>query len=109
MIWPTRFTKPMVERYMAEGLWTNDTMVSVLGRLARERGEDLAVADAHRRLTWAEIERESYRVGSFLRGLGLKRGGLVLVQLPNCVENFIVRFALKRVGLLGADIPVIWR
>lgn len=94
---------------MAEGLWTNDTMVSMLRRLVLERGEDPAVADARRRLTWAEIERESYRVGSFLKGLGLKRGGLVLVQLPNCVENFIVRFALKRVGLLGAYIPVVWR
>lgn len=109
MIWPTRFTKPMVERYMAEGLWTNDTMVSALRRLAFERGGDLAVSDAHRRPTWDEIERESCRVGAFLRRLGLKRGELVMIQLPNCVENVILRFALKRVGLLGVYIPVVWR
>src|SRR5574341_997271 len=99
----------MVERYLAEGLWPNDTMVSALRRLAFERGGDLAVSDAHRRPTWDEIERESCRVGAFLRSLGLKRGELVMIQLPNCVENVILRFALKRVGLLGVYIPVVWR
>lgn len=94
---------------MAQGLWTQDTMVSALHRLVKDSGQTLAVSDAHQRLTWAEIERESYRVGAFLRRLGLKRGEIVLVQLPNCVENFILRFALKRVGLLGTYIPVVWR
>ncbi|MBI4488823.1 MAG: acyl--CoA ligase [Deltaproteobacteria bacterium] len=99
----------MVESYMAQGLWTLDTTVSALQRLAKDSGQTLAGSDAHRRLTWAEIERESCRVGSFLRRLGLKRGELVLVQLPNCVENLVLRFALKRVGLLGVYIPVVWR
>ena len=58
MIWPTRFTKTMVERYIAEGLWTEETMVSRLRRLGKERGDAVAASDAQRRLTWAELDGE---------------------------------------------------
>lgn len=109
MIWPTRFTKSMVERYIAEGLWTEETMVSRLGSLGKEKGDAVAASDAQRRLTWAELDSESYRVGRSLREIGLKRGELVLVQLPNWVENLLTRYALKRAGLLGAYVPVVWR
>ncbi|MBI2360345.1 MAG: AMP-binding protein, partial [Deltaproteobacteria bacterium] len=109
MIWPTRFTKSMAERYMAEGLWTEETMVSRLRSLAKEKGDRIAASDARRRLTWAELDGESYRVGRSLREIGLKRGELVLVQLPNWVENLLMRYALKRAGLLGVYVPVVWR
>ena len=108
-IWPTRFTASMVERYIAEGLWTEETMVSRLRSLAKEKGDTLAASDAQRRLTWAELDSESCRVGRSLREIGLERGDLVLVQLPNWVENLLVRYALKRAGLLGVYVPVVWR
>lgn len=109
MIWPTRFTKSMVERYMAEGLWSKETMVSRLRSLAKEKGDAIAASDARRRITWAELDAESHRVGQSLREIGLKRGEPVLVQLPNWVENLLTRYALKRAGLLGAYVPVVWR
>ena len=109
VIWPTRFTKTMVERYMAEGLWTEETMVSRLRSLGKENGDAVATSDAQRRLTWAELDSESCRVGRSLREIGLERGELVLVQLPNWVENLLVRYALKRAGLLGVYVPVVWR
>jgi len=108
-IWPTRFTTSMVERYMAEGLWTEETMVCRLRSLGKENGDAVATSDAQRRLTWAELDSESCRVGRSLREIGLERGELVLVQLPNWVENLLVRYALKRAGLLGVYVPVVWR
>jgi 2,3-dihydroxybenzoate-AMP ligase/acyl-CoA synthetase len=99
----------MVERYMAEGLWTQDTMVSILRSLPDEQREALAVSDARHRLTWGDIDTESHRVGQGIRALGLKRGELVIVQVPNMVESLVVRYALKRVGILGVYIPVVWR
>ena len=94
---------------MAEGLWTEETMVSRLRSLAKEKGDRIAASDARRRLTWAELDSESYRVGQSLREIGLKRGDLVVVQLPNWVENLLMRYALKRAGLLGVYVPVVWR
>jgi 2,3-dihydroxybenzoate-AMP ligase/acyl-CoA synthetase len=99
----------MVERFMADELWTQDTMVSILRSLPDEQREALAVSDARHRLTWGDIDTESHRVGEGLRALGLKRGELVIVQLPNWVENLVVRYALRRVGLLGVYTPVVWR
>jgi len=94
---------------MAEGLWTEETTVSRLRSLGKENGDALAASDAQRRLTWAELDSESSRVGRSLREIGLERGDLVLVQLPNWVENLLVRYALKRAGLLGVYVPVVWR
>src|SRR3989304_2876208 len=99
----------MVERYMAEGLWTDETMVSRLCRLGKEQGDAVAVSDTQRRLTWAELDSESCRVARSLREIGLERGEIVLVQLPNWVENLLMRYALKRAGLLGVYVPVVWR
>lgn len=109
MIWPTRLTRDMVELYTAKGLWTQDTMVSILRRLPEGQRKAIACSDGRRRLTWEEVDAESHAVGQTLRGLGLNREDPVLVQLPNWVENLIVRYALRRVGLLGVYTPVVWR
>lgn len=93
---------------MAEGLWSKETMVSRLRSLAKEKGDTIAASDARRRITWAELDAESFRVGQSLREIGLKRGEPVLVQLPNWVESLLTRYALKRAGLLGVYAPVVW-
>ncbi|MFQ5790377.1 MAG: class I adenylate-forming enzyme family protein [Acidobacteriota bacterium] len=108
-IWPSRLTEAMVERYTAEGLWTQETMVSTLCRMAEEKPGTLAVSDGQRGLTWSQLARQARLVGHGLKRMGLCRGDRVIIQLPNWIENIVIRYALKRAGLLGVYVPITWR
>src|SRR5579864_7177579 len=58
-----------------------------------------ALVDRHRRLTWGQAKDFSDGLALGLINLGLQRNALVLVQLPNCVELFLVRLAAEKAGL----------
>ena len=105
----TRLTQEMVREYLEKGFWTSETMVSAFDRHAIEFPEDGAVSDTGARLTWAQVKVKTDLLALGLLGLGLKRDDLVVIQLPNGVENLLVRIALKKAGLLAAFAPVTWR
>jgi non-ribosomal peptide synthetase component E (peptide arylation enzyme) len=58
-----------------------------------------ALIDRNRRLTWRQVKDLSDRLAVGLIRLGLDRNALVLVQLPNSVELFLVRLAAEKAGL----------
>ena len=106
---PTRFTPEMIEAYVRQGFWRHETTLDILDRHAEARPDDVALVDPHRRLTWAAARAAVANMARQLDRLGLKRDTPVVVQLHNTAESCLVRLALKRVGLLGAYVPVVWR
>jgi len=106
---PTRMPEEMVREYLEQGFWSPDTMVCAVERHAKGFPENEAMSDARGRLTWAQVKEHSDRLALGLLDLGLKRDDLVLIQLPNGVENLLVRIALKKAGLLAAFAPIMWR
>ena len=58
-----------------------------------------ALVDRQRRLTWRQAKDFSNGLATGLMKLGLQRNALVLVQLPNGVELFLVRLAAEKAGL----------
>jgi len=85
------------------------TLVSLLERRASEAPEAVAVSDSEKSFTWAELSDGSRAVAGGLASLGLEHGETVIVQLPNWVENVVLRYALKRCGLVGVYTPITWR
>src|SRR5438045_5496767 len=57
-----------------------------------------ALIDRTRRLTWRQVKDYSDRLAVGLIGLGLEHNALVLVQLPNSVELFLLRLAAEKAG-----------
>lgn len=106
---PTRFTPDMLREYMRQGYWPADTTVSALERYAREFPLQEGVVDSRHRLTWDEVKRRTDLLALGLLDCGLQRDEVVVVLLPNGVENILVRIALKKAGLLAAFAPVVWR
>lgn len=106
---PTRMPQEMVREYLERGLWSPDTMVRALERHATGVPDGEAMSDRQSRLTWAQVKNQSDLLALGLLDLGLKRDDLVLIQLPNGVENLLVRIALKKAGLLAAFAPIMWR
>jgi 2,3-dihydroxybenzoate-AMP ligase len=106
---PTRFTAEMMEDYVRSGYWTDETTLDLLNRHADARPDETAVVDSANRLTWREAREAVDRFARCLDGLGLERDTPVIMQLPNSVEDALLRLALKKVGLLGSYVPVVWR
>ena len=106
---PTRFTADMIEGWRRAGYWTDTTTLDLLEGHAAARPDEISIVDARRRLTWREALAAVEGFARALAGIGLERDTPVVLQLPNSVEESLMRLALKRLGLLAAYVPVVWR
>ncbi|ASY31511.1 MULTISPECIES: (2,3-dihydroxybenzoyl)adenylate synthase [unclassified Streptomyces] len=97
---PTHPTWPpaAAERYRRAGYWRGRTFGQEVTDWARQRPGRTALVDGARRWTYAELAAESGRLAVGLRGLGIRRGDRVVVQLPNVAEFVLLWFALQRLG-----------
>ncbi|MEU7528387.1 AMP-binding protein [Saccharothrix sp. NPDC042600] len=95
--WPSE----LVERYRAEGYWTDQPLDELLrGGARRHPGRTALVAADGTRWTYAELDAWADRIAAGLHGLGLGRDERVVVQLPNVPEFVALFFALLRIGAL---------
>jgi len=76
-----------------------------LAEAARTWPDDLAVVEGPHRLTYDELDERVERVGRSLRALGVARGDVVTVELPNWWETSVLIHAVLRIG--GVPNPVV--
>jgi acyl-CoA synthetase (AMP-forming)/AMP-acid ligase II len=83
--------------YLDAGLWNDDTLV---GRLRDWPAQRIAVVDRDgaRRRSYGELERDATVLAGYLRELGVGRGDVVSVQLPNVYEAVVVAVAIQKVA-----------
>jgi acyl-CoA synthetase (AMP-forming)/AMP-acid ligase II len=108
-----------IDAYTARGWWGEQTMWSLFQRHLREQPDAEAVGDAPnrpdfahgapRRLTWAGLGDEIDRFCLLLVSSGIRRDEVVVVQLPNCVEQFVVYLACARLGVVVTPVPIQYR
>jgi 2,3-dihydroxybenzoate-AMP ligase len=89
-------------RYRASGLWEGVTIGEMLARSARRAPGKVALVQGEERLSYATLLERSQRRAAGFAGVGLERGDLVLMQLPNTIEFVVSYLALN---ILGA-VPV---
>lgn len=105
--------------FVADGWWTGVTWSGQVERWARERPERPSLADPvnrtaflpgpPRELTWGEVADEVRDLAAVLHAHGVRRGSVVAVQLPNCVELPIAMVAIARLGAVVSPFPVQYR
>ena len=91
----------LAKAYLQRGLWTNETFFGILEERARAHPEREVLADAKGRITYGELKTRVEKCAAFLRKIGIKRGDVVTIQLPNRIEFPIVFFALELVGAVA--------
>lgn len=69
-------------------------------RAAQQFPERLAVVDGDDELTYVELEKRSNAVADGLRGLGVGRGDVVAMLLPNCWEFLATYFGCAKIGAI---------
>jgi non-ribosomal peptide synthetase component E (peptide arylation enzyme) len=88
-------------KYKARGLWTGETFFQVLDRRAHQHPDREVFADAQGRISYGELKDKVERCAEFLRRIGIMRGDVVTIQLPNRIDFPIVFFALELIGAIA--------
>jgi non-ribosomal peptide synthetase component E (peptide arylation enzyme) len=91
----------LAERYRRSGLWPDQTFFSILAARAAAHPGREAFADGAGRITYGELRERVERCAAFLRQIGIGRGDVVTIQLPNRIAFPIVFFALELIGAIA--------
>lgn len=108
-----------IAAYSARGWWGTHTLWDLFAGHVRERPTAEAVVDAPnradfahgtpRRLSWAALAEEVDRFCHVLLQSGVRRDEVVVAQMPNCVEQFVVYLACARLGVIVTPVPIQYR
>ncbi|MBL8346858.1 MAG: acyl--CoA ligase [Rubrivivax sp.] len=108
-----------IAQYTARGWWGTRTLDDHFREGVARHPEREAVADAPnraaftdgapRRLSWGALGDEVARFAAVLRALGLQRDDVLVVQLANSIEQYVVYLAALRLGVVVSPVPVQYR
>lgn len=108
-----------IAEYAAAGWWGERTLYDYFTDHVAARPDAEAVADAINRrdfahdepirLTWAQLADQVDRFCVLLTDLGIGRDEIIVMQMPNTVEQFIVYLACARLGIIISPVPVQYR
>jgi cyclohexanecarboxylate-CoA ligase len=114
---PIAATKPALSarEFLESGYWVDRTVDQLLTEATARVPDKVAIvadrADRReaRRFTYRELESLVDRAAGALHGLGVGRGDVVTVQLPNWWEFVVVAFACSRLGAVFNPVMPILR
>ncbi|MEI8324346.1 MAG: AMP-binding protein [Betaproteobacteria bacterium] len=96
-----RYTQAMVDEFVRDGYWTNETFYDSYERNARTMGDKEALVDSKYRVTWRQARDLVDAIASAWAGAGLSRSARIIIQAPNSVYGFLARAAAERAGLIS--------
>lgn len=108
-----------IDAYTRKGWWGTTTLWDLFRNNALQRPHAEAVVDAFnradfahgtpQRLTWAQLNEAIDRFCLLLLEMGIGRDEVLLMQLPNCVEQFVVYMGCARLGIVITPVPIQYR
>ena len=105
----TRWSQELADRYLAEGHWSNTTLVDAARASLAADPDHLLLIEGGKRLTRRECWDQALYLAGFFLSRGLKPGDVISFQLPNWVESAVIALAARMVGLIINPIPPIYR
>ncbi|WP_284035585.1 AMP-binding protein [Neobacillus sp. 114] len=101
----TVLTQEYIERY--QSYWPNHTILDYLNDAIEKYPNKVAIIDKKSRYTYKELGKLVDRVALGLMDLGLGKGDVISVQLPNWNEFVILHYAITRIGaIINPLIPI---
>jgi non-ribosomal peptide synthetase component E (peptide arylation enzyme) len=99
----------MIDEYLQRGYWKDELTSDLCDQNALKYPDREALVDERKRLTWAQVKIFSDRLALGLVELGFKKDDILLVQMYNCVEQFLMRNACEKAGVIYAFAPITFR
>jgi 2,3-dihydroxybenzoate-AMP ligase len=94
------FPPEFAAAYRAKGLWDDRPLRAVFKAWCDRFSTRVAVCDASRQVTFAELDQRSTNLALNLLDLGLRPQDRLVVQLPNVIEFAYLHFALQKIGAI---------
>jgi non-ribosomal peptide synthetase component E (peptide arylation enzyme) len=100
---PVRYDENEIEKYVRNGYWDYSILPDYWEGNAKKWPDKEALVDSTgSRLTWAEANQRIDRIAlAMVKDLKLNRDDRLMVQLPNMVEQVLVRLACEKAGILS--------
>ena len=80
------------------GNWNADTVTTWLDKWTTDTPDAIAVSSYDGDITYREIREQSLRLGNSLLNLGIQKGDVVAIQLPNISEFVTAYLAVLSIG-----------
>jgi cyclohexanecarboxylate-CoA ligase len=97
------------QHYRAAGYWNDDTLYPLLAEWARSTPGKPAITTEESQWTYAQWHDQVLRLAGALQELGIDRGDVVAVQLPNIPEFFIAFLAIAAIGAVTQPLHMPYR
>jgi len=88
-------------KYTREKLWLQKTVFDILAERAAAHPDRIAIKDQNGATTYGALKDRIERAAQFYRSIGVKRGDVVTIQLPNRVEFAVAFIALELLGAVA--------
>ena len=98
------FTAADVDRFHADGWWTDETLWDVVEGHASRHPEGDAFIGTHGRLSWRDYRDAAHRLAGHLLAAGLDRGDRLAIWLPDGPTVHVAFLAAELAGLVTVGV-----
>ena len=92
------FDPRIASKHLRLGNWNGDTVTDWLDKWSNETPDAIAAIGGGEEITFAQIRENALRLANSLLELGIRKGDVVAIQLPNQIEFMTVYFAVCMMG-----------
>jgi len=103
------YTRQIFEKFYADGLWTNSTLLDAIETHALTQPQRCAIVDRDNRLDYKTLQQAIDQLAANLAQQGIGAGDIVAVQLPNCVHLVLMMLSLLKLGAAYLPLNVAYR
>ena len=103
------FDPRVVTKYLQDGSWNGDTVSAWLNKWADKTPNAVAACGSDDDITYAEQQEYSLRLANSLLALGIRKGDVVAVQLPNTPDFLTSYFAITMIGAVISTMHMPYR
>lgn len=94
-----RHAANMIDSFVAQGVWQQDTLNDLLDSWTEKTPDKMFACEPGGRVfSFKDFSRSSQTFANALLDLGLRKGDVVAIQLPSCIEFMIAYFGVTRMG-----------
>jgi len=106
----TNLTDKRIREYTSKGYWEHMTVGDYLDENIKKYPNKIAIVDPKgRRVTYKELGRMVNRIALGFLKMGIKKGDIISVQLPNWIEFEYTYFALSKIGAIMNPLAATYR
>lgn len=103
------FDPRIATRHLRLGNWNGDTVNGWLEKWAKETPDAIAAIGNGREVTFKQIHDDALRLANSLLDLGISKGDVVAIQLPNQIEFMTVYYAVSMIGAVLSTMHMPYR